>query len=60
MEVQLRGRFRGFELANAAPRPGLLTAFRIVGRVYVVGNAIGILALKGKRRAWLAVRSWSR
>ncbi|MEV6237990.1 hypothetical protein [Lentzea sp. NPDC051838] len=44
---------RMFELAGAEPQPGFLTAFRAVGCVYVVGNAIGILALKGKPRAWL-------
>ncbi|MGI5502539.1 hypothetical protein [Lentzea sp. CA-135723] len=44
---------RMFELAGAEPQPGFLTAFRAVGCVYVVGNAIGVLALTAKPRTWL-------
>ncbi|MEO3828481.1 hypothetical protein [Actinomadura sp. B10D3] len=37
------------EAADAAP--GFLTGFRIVGAIYAVGNALGMLALRG--RAWV-------
>lgn len=32
----------------AAAAPGFLNGFRAVGVVYIVGNAIGLLALQGK------------
>lgn len=44
---------RMFELAEAEPTPGFLTAFRAVGCLYIAGNAAGILALQGKPRTWL-------
>lgn len=37
------------EAANAAP--AFLRGFRIVGSIYIVGNAVGLLALSGK--AWV-------
>lgn len=39
--------------AASADAPGFLTGFRVVGCLYIVGNALGILALKRRTRAWL-------
>ena len=43
---------RALRLAGADPAgaPGFLTGLRVVGCVYIVGNAVGLLALRGK--AW--------
>ncbi|WP_280233456.1 hypothetical protein [Nocardia cyriacigeorgica] len=42
-------------LADADPSgaDGFLTLFRAVGIVYVVGNAVGVLALRRRPRVWL-------
>ncbi|SDS68863.1 hypothetical protein [Microlunatus soli] len=39
--------------AASAAAPGFLTGFRIVGCVYILGNAIGILALRRRNATWL-------
>ena len=45
-------RLAGKSPADAAEAaPGFLTGFRIVGALYAVGNAVGLLALRG--RAWV-------
>lgn len=46
---------RMMELAGADPAgaPGFLTTFRIIGSLYIVGNAIGVLALARKATRWL-------
>ncbi|MFI5734341.1 hypothetical protein ACIA49_29770 [Kribbella sp. NPDC051587] len=36
-----------------AGAPGFLTGFRIVGCLYIVGNAAGILALRQQKQTWL-------
>jgi hypothetical protein len=42
-------RFAGLSEADAAvAAPGFLTGFRLVGVVYILGNAVGLLALSGK------------
>jgi len=44
-------RLAGASPAEAAERaPGFLTGLRVTGCIYIVGNAIGLLALRGK--AW--------
>lgn len=37
----------------AAEMPGFLAGFRLVGCLYIAGNALGVLALARRGRAWL-------
>lgn len=53
VDVQTLTRMMVLAEADPAQAPEFLVWFRVVGCLYVVGNAVGVLALRGRPSRWL-------